>query len=121
MQDYATWQAAYNDGTVINQKDKGASYEALDRSKLTSFSMLTLDGGLILHIPLKEGQAGRLIWRRRIQKVPGAGEVFFYIVGKRGAFVAAINPNYEILVDDTFSEDNALFGEVEPVKGEDNG
>lgn len=117
QEDWAVWQAIYDDGTIINQKEFKVSYEELDRSKLAGFHMLR-DGVPILTVPFSEGQGGRLIWRRRVQMTSNGEQRRIYIVGKRGAFVAALLENGSILVDDKFSDQHPLFLEVEAVKGE---
>lgn len=127
--DYAVWQAILDEGnghtTVINQKDfltdpSKPHYELLPREKLRLFRMIHPESGrVILQVPFKAGQGSRLIWRRRRQVIPGGGENWFYVVGKRGAFVNVILPDYSILSDDNFSEDNVLMNDIEPVAGEE--
>lgn len=131
-EDYAVWrsihevaprkfktyeQKAFFD-TSLPEEDR-PHYELLDRKTLHQFQMLKPDGTIILSIPFKEGQGGRLIWRRRVQMMPGMGVVPIYIVGKRGAFVAAILPDYSIILDDNFDENNALLGDIDKVSGEE--
>jgi hypothetical protein len=82
--------------------------------------MLKPNGDIILSVPFKEGQAGKLIWRRRIQMVPGGGSVTYYLVGKKGAFVACLMPDYSIIIDNNFNEDNAALSSVTPVRGEED-
>lgn len=128
--DYVLWEAVLDMGNakhhVVHQKDIynedlefRPSYEELPREKLRLFRMVTPDGRVVLQIPFKEGQGSRLIWRRRRQAAPGGGEVWFYVVGKRGAFVNIIMPDYSLISDDNFSEDNVLLSDIEPVRGEE--
>ena len=133
QQDFAHWQAIYKDPitnkvTAVHQKDffsedipeaDKVSYDNLDRGdNLIQFQMLKPSGDVVFSVPFKPGQGDRLIWRRRRQLVAGEGEQWFYIVGKRGAFVACMLPDYSIILDDNFSEDNALLGDIQPVNGE---
>lgn len=118
MDDWAVWRAIYSDGSVINQKEMQVSYEDLDREKLREFQMLR-DGQVVLVVPLKEGQGGRLIWRRRVQVIPGGGHRFFYLVGKRSAFVSVMFDNGAIVTDDNFSDEHVLYSEIEKVRGEE--
>ena len=125
QEDYAHWVAIYKDDETnqvraVHQKDSGVSYEDLDRSDdLIQFQMVRPDGQIILSVPFKPGQGGQLIWRRRRQVEPGGGEVWFYIIGKKGAFVACILPDYSLIIDNNFNEDNAILSGIEPVKGEE--
>lgn len=130
VEDYAVWVAIYDNGKAIHQKDwfnkelpeeDRPSYDSLDREKLTQFQMCTPDGRLLFSVNFKPGTGGRLIWRRRVQNMPGYGVVPIYIVGKRGAFVAAILPDLTIMLDDNFNAENALLSEPESVKGETDG
>jgi len=129
--DYVVWEAylEMDDGRmhVVHQKDIyneelefRPSYEELPRDKLRLFRMVAVDSGrCLLQLPFKPGQGGRLIWRRRRQLQPGVGETWFYIVGKRGAFINLIMPDFSIVSDDNFSEDNVLLNDIDPVAGEE--
>ena len=125
QEDYAHWVAIYKDDatnkvSAVHQKDSGVSYEELDRSdNLVQFQMVKPDGTIILSVPFKPGQGGQLIWRRRRQVDPGGQEVWFYIVGKKSAFVACILPDYSLILDNNFNEDNAVLSGIQPVKGEE--
>lgn len=65
------WIATYTDGTTLGQyNDSGeVSSEQIDRSKLSSFALLSEDGSKILQLHLEPGQ--RLIFRRRIEQAVG--------------------------------------------------
>ena len=126
--DYAHYCAIYKDPvtnavTTVHQLDLKASekgYEDLERSdNLIQFQMQKPDGSVIFSVPFKEGQAGQLIWRRRVQMVPGGGQVTYYLVGKKGAFVACLMPDYSLILDNNFNEENAALASVTPVRGED--
>lgn len=123
--DYAHFCAIYKDPktnqvTSVHQKAEGVSYEGLERSdKLIQLQMLKPDGSIIFSVPFKEGQADKLIWRRRIQMIPVGGSTTFYIVGKKGAFVACLMPDYSLIIDNNFNEDNAALSGVTPVRGEE--
>jgi hypothetical protein len=125
QEDYAHWVAIYkndsnNQVTAVHQKDTNVSYEELDRSdNLIQFQMVKPDGTIILSVPFKPGQGGQLIWRRRRQVDPGGQEVWFYLVGKKSAFVACILPDYSLILDNNFNEDNAVLSGIQPVKGEE--
>lgn len=125
QEDYAHWVAIYQDPetntvSAVHQKDSGISYEELDRSdNLIQFQMVKPDGSIIFSVPFHKGQGGQLVWRRRRQRDPGDNEVWFYIVGKRGAFVACLLPDYSIILDNNFNEANAVLSEVTPVRGEE--
>lgn len=128
--DYLHWEAVLEveprKFVVVNQKDYfnkelefRPSYEELPRENLRIFRMVTPEGQTILQIPFKDGQGPRLIWRRRRSVAPGGGEVWFYVVGKKGAFVNVIMPDLSIVSDDNFSEDNVLLSDIVPVRGEE--
>lgn len=123
--DYAHFCAIYKDPktnkvTSFHQKAEGVSYESLERSdNLVQLQMLKPNGDVIFSVPFKEGQAGKLIWRRRVQMVPGGGQVTYYLVGKKGAFVACLMPDYTLIIDNNFNEDNAVLSGVTPVRGEE--
>lgn len=126
--DYAHFCAIYRDPetnhvTAVHQlelKDQGLSYEDLDRSdKLIQFQILKPDGSLIFSVPFKEGQGSQLIWRRRVQSHSDGTQVVFYLVGKKGAFVACLMPDYTMIIDNNFNEDNAVLSSVTPVRGEE--
>lgn len=124
-EDYATWVALYKDPatnkvTAVRQKDDGVGYDSLDRGdNLVQFQMVKPDGSIVFSVPFKPGQGGQLIWRRRRQLVPGEGEVWFYLVGKKGAFVACLMPDYSLIIDNNFSEENSVLSEITPVRGEE--
>lgn len=123
--DYALWVAIYQDEATnkqwaVHQKDSGASYEELDRSdKLVQFQLVKPDGSIIFSVPFKQGQGSRLIWRRRVQQDAGGNIVTFYLVGKKGAFVTCLLPDYTMILDDNFNENNAVLSGIQPVKGEE--
>lgn len=130
QEDYAYWQAIYKDNnnhvTAVHQKDifneekPGPSYEQLDRGDtLVQFQMVKADGSVIFSVPFKPGQGKQLIWRRRRQVDPGGQEIWFYIVGKKSAFVACLLPDFSLIIDNNFSEDNAVLSEIMPVEGEE--
>lgn len=125
QEDYAHWVAIYknpetNTVSAVHQKDTDVSYEKLDRSEnLIQFQMVKPDGTIILSVPFKPGQGGQLIWRRRRQVEPGGGEVWFYIVGKKSAFVVCILPDYSLIIDNNFNEENAVLSGIQPVEGEE--
>lgn len=126
MDDYAHYCAIYRDPktnkvTSAHQKDNGTSYEALDRSdNLIQFQLLKADDqSVIFSVPLKPGQGNQLIWRRRIQQDPGGNQVVFYLVGKKGAFVACLLPDYSLIIDNNFNEKNTVLSSVTPVRGEE--
>ena len=125
QEDYAHWVAIYknpetNTVSAVHQKDTDVSYEKLDRSEnLIQFQMVKPDGTIILSVPFKPGQGGQLIWRRRRQVEPGGNEVWFYIVGKKSAFVVCILPDYSLIIDNNFNEDNAVLSGIQPVEGEE--
>lgn len=118
--DWAQWVVFDAEQKPTHQKEFVTSYEELDRSKIRELQMHHRDGRLLIAIPFKEGQGGRLIWRRRVQMHSDGTSVVFYIVGKRGAFVAMLFENGAVAVDDSFQEGHALYGEIDPVKGEEN-
>lgn len=125
-EDYAHYCAIYRDPktnkvTAVHQKDNDVSYEGLDRSdNLIQFQMLKADDrSVIFSVPLKPGQGNQLIWRRRVQQEPGGGAATFYLVGKKGAFVACLLPDYTLIIDNNFNEDNATLSSVTPVRGEE--
>lgn len=127
-QDYAHYCAIYKDPetnvvTAVHQlelKADSKGYEDLDRSdNLIQFQMLKPDGSIIFSVPFNKGQGNQLIWRRRVQTAPGGEVTTFYIVGKKGAFVACLMPDYTMLIDNNFNEDNAVLSSVTPVRGEE--
>lgn len=123
--DYALWCAIYKDPetnqlSAVHQKDNGASYDALDRSdNLFQFQLLRPDGSMIFSVPFSKGQGDQLIWRRRVQNHNDGTSVTFYIVGKKSAFVACLMPDYTIIIDNNFNEENAVLSSVTPVRGEE--
>lgn len=117
-EDWATWLAVYKDGTTIRQKEFQVGYDELDREKLEEFQMWK-DDQLIFAVPFKDGTGSRLIWRRRTQNSPGEGITHLYVIGKRGAFVAVLFPNGVTVLDDNFQEGHAIYGDIDPVKGEE--
>lgn len=125
QEDYAHYRAIYKDPatnqvTAVHQKDDGVSYEGLDRSdNLLQFQMLKPDGTVLFSVPFKAGQGNQLIWRRRRQVDPGGNEIWFYLVGKKGAFVACLMPDYSLIIDNNFNEDNAILSGITPVRGEE--
>lgn len=122
--DWATWAVIYDNGEQVRQKEFITSYEELDRQRLREFQMWRNDQ-LVLAIPFNEGQGGRLIWRRRVrQHRKLADNTFvmqdcFYVVGKRGAFVAVLFEDGVTVMDDNFKEGHAWYGDVEKVSGEE--
>ena len=127
-EDYALYCAIYKDPatnkvTAVHQKElkeQGKSYEDLDRSDhLVQFQMLRPDNSIVFSVPFKEGQGDKLIWRRRVQQDAAGNIVSFYIVGKKGAFVACLMPDYSLIIDNNFNEDNAVLSSVTPVRGEE--
>jgi hypothetical protein len=125
QEDYAHWVAVYQDPetnkfSYVHQKDDGVSYDELDRSdNLVQFQLVKPDGSIIFSVPFKAGQSNQLIWRRRRQQEPGGNITTFYLVGKRGAFVACLLPDYSLIIDNNFNEDNAVLSDVTPVRGEE--
>jgi hypothetical protein len=126
--DYALYRAIYKDPatnkvTVVEQtelKAQGKSYEDLDRSdNLIQFQLVKPDGSIIFSVPFKEGQGRQLIWRRRVQNHSDGSQVTFYLVGKKGAFVACLMPDYTMIIDNNYNEDNAVLSSVTPVRGEE--
>lgn len=129
QEDYAFWEAIYKDEnnhvTAVTQMEakagNGPSYEDLDRGdNLIQFRMVRSDGSIIFSVPFKPGQGKQLIWRRRRQVDPGGQEVWFYLVGKKGAFVACLLPDFSLIIDNNFNEDNAVLSGIEPIKGEED-
>lgn len=125
-EDYAHYCAIYKDPdtnkvTAVHQKDNGVSYEELDRSdNLIQFQLLRADNqSVIFSVPFKPGQGNQLIWRRRVRQVPGGDIETFYLVGKKGAFVACLLPDYTLIIDNNFNEDNSVLSSVAPVRGEE--
>lgn len=116
MQDYATWRAIYRDGTALTQEQ--GSYEDIDREQLEAFSLLDHEGYPVITVAFKEGQGKRLIWRRRVVNKDGL-DYHFYLVGKKGGFVALLKPNFEVVINDRFDNSVALLSSVKAVKGEE--
>lgn len=125
-EDYAHFCAIYKDPktnqvSAVHQKHDGVSYDTLDRSdNLIQFQMLKAsDHSVIFSVPFKPGQGSQLIWRRRVQQDPGGVQTIFYLVGKKGAFVSCLLPDYTMIIDNNFNEDNAILSSITPVRGEE--
>jgi hypothetical protein len=109
-------RAVYTDGTYLDLK--GASYEAIDRTRLASFCLLK-DDKVVFQLILQEGQ--RLIWRKRTILTPGAGERVWHLVGWqktiKGENIQCIgyvseNDGYVLMAGEWQGED-ILMGNVE--------
>jgi hypothetical protein len=109
-------RAVYNDGTYLDLK--GASYEAIDRTRLASFCLLKEDV-VVFQLILQEGQ--RLIWRNRTILTPGQGEKVWHLVGWqktiKGENIQCIGYVSEddgyVLMAGEWQGENVLMGNVE--------
>ena len=121
-QDWLTWQAAYDDGSFLNQYDgeKENSYHSIDRSKLVGFSLIdpTTDTAVFM-MELLEDQ--RLVYRKRIGMDAQSGQekYFIYLVGwqqtvgdKNVQALHWVFPDGSILSTGRFREDNPLLSEI---------
>lgn len=111
------WIAIYNDGTTYPDRDEARlmrqQYREIDREKLAAFEVWE-DDKLILALNLEGNK--RLIYRQRVQLIPGKGETRIWLVGwqetKNGVnfqSIAYIFPNGEILLSGDWNNTIALF------------
>ena len=77
------WVAAYADGTSLTQYKDGVeiSTDAVDRSKLLSFSIFNGAGKKIVSLDYYSGD--KFFYRRRSLLRPGGAQDFYIIFGKR--------------------------------------
>jgi hypothetical protein len=75
-----TWLANYGDESLPQYNDDGSEnlYKDIDRTRLTAFSLVR-DGSIIARVHISPDK--RLIYRRRIEKRTGGGEVRMHLAG----------------------------------------
>src|ERR1051325_4836747 len=110
MTDSITWLAIYNNDTLlpqINQDGTKNAYEDIDREILRSFSLI--QDNRILFRAHFDSDGKKLIWRRRVQKIPGEEEFIVHVVGKKGQYVALVFQSGTVGLYDNFNENDALL------------
>lgn len=124
-----TWAAVYKDGEVFQQfsPDDGSerSSERIDRKRLSSFVLYGHDGKVLFVQNLDPGH--RLIYRRRVESVPGSDTLVVHLVGWQknvgGENVQHITYAFEkdgrIILAGKWRDDHRWFYSVAPVAAEE--
>lgn len=124
------WLAVYGLNDVLQQFPRAGGenkYADIDRERLQSFVILTVEENpralLVTHIP----ENGRLIYRQRVERTPGGEETRVWLVGcqtttegRNSQHVAAIFPDAHIEIVDGWQDDTRWFHPpvVHPQEGE---
>jgi len=76
------WRAWYSDGTYLDQISGEDQYSKIDRTRLNAFEIFR-DNKSLLRVWFDDDKRKKLIYRRRVQKDLGSGEIksVVYLVG----------------------------------------
>lgn len=113
------WLAVYGKNEALPQypREGGENkYGDINRDRLESFVILTVEDKprpvLVLHIP----KDGRLIYRQRVEKIAGGAEMRVWVVGCQktinginSQYVAAIFPDMHVEILDGWKDDARWF------------
>lgn len=114
MTDKYTWEAQYNDGSIVKQIEADGTkngYDDLKRDGLALFTLVDADTNEKKLVIIFDNDGEKLVWTRRRYFIDTIEQNPIYIVGKKGEFIHAVTYDGLVISRHNFHQDG-IFDEV---------